>query len=111
MTADFSCINCHGAGVTSLAGLGPERRRLIILLGSTRSPNRPDASIADIMREQIGSCPHRNDTQLYTRCDPYWPMIGAGETKLEILQRRPGATGTAGAAAHAGLRSDPGWPA
>jgi len=25
----------------------------------------------DIMREQIGSCPHRNDTQLYTRCDPY----------------------------------------
>ena len=21
--------------------------------------------------EQIGSCPHRDDTQLYTRCDPY----------------------------------------
>jgi len=26
-----------------------------------------DASIRDIMREQIDSCPHRDDTQLYTR--------------------------------------------
>ena len=30
-----------------------------------------DASISDIMREQIGACPHRDDTQLYTRCYPY----------------------------------------
>jgi len=34
-----------------------------------------DASIADIMREQIGNCPHRNDTQIYTRCDPYCPTL------------------------------------
>ena len=35
----------------------------------------PEASIRDIMHEQIGSCPHRNDTQLYTRCDPYCPTL------------------------------------
>ena len=35
----------------------------------------PDASLRDIMHEQIGSCPHRNDTQLYTRCDPYCPTL------------------------------------
>jgi len=34
-----------------------------------------DASIIDIVREQIGSCPHRNDAQLYTRCDPYCPTL------------------------------------
>jgi len=34
-----------------------------------------DASIRDIMREQIGDCPHRDDTQLYTRCDPYFPTL------------------------------------
>ena len=32
-----------------------------------------DASLRDIMHEQIGSCPH--DTQLYTRCDPYCPTL------------------------------------
>jgi len=26
-----------------------------------------DASLLDIMREQIGSCPHRDDAQIYTR--------------------------------------------
>ena len=34
-----------------------------------------DASIRDIMRQQIGSCPHRDDTQLYTRYDPYGPTL------------------------------------
>jgi len=29
----------------------------------------------DIMREQIGNCPHRNDTQLYTRCDHHCPTL------------------------------------
>jgi len=36
----------------------------------------PDASLRDIMHEQVGSCPHRNDTQIYTRCDPYCPTLG-----------------------------------
>ena len=35
----------------------------------------PDASIRDIMRRQIGSCPHRDDTQLYTR---RWPSCFPG---------------------------------
>jgi len=35
----------------------------------------PDASLRDIMHEQIGACPHRNDTQIYTRCDPYCPTL------------------------------------
>ena len=34
-----------------------------------------DASLRDIMHEQIGACPHRDDTQLYTRCDPYCPTL------------------------------------
>ena len=34
-----------------------------------------DASIMDVMREQIGSCPHRNDAQIYTRCNPYSPTL------------------------------------
>jgi hypothetical protein len=35
----------------------------------------PEAPIRDITHEQIGSCPHRNDTQLCTRCDPYCPTL------------------------------------
>ena len=35
----------------------------------------PDASLRDIMHEQIGNCPHRNDAQIYTRCDPYCPTL------------------------------------
>ena len=34
-----------------------------------------DASLRDIMREQIGSCPHRDDVQIYTRCEPYLPTL------------------------------------
>ena len=34
-----------------------------------------DALLRNIMREQIGSCPHQDDTQLYTRCDPYSPTL------------------------------------
>jgi len=26
-------------------------------------------------RKQIGSCPHRDDAQIYTRCDPYCPTL------------------------------------
>ena len=44
----------------------------------------PDASLRDIMHEQIGSCPHRNDTQLYTRCNPYCPTL------VELFGREPG---------------------
>jgi len=43
----------------------------------------PDASIRDIMRRQIGSCPHRDDMQLYTICDPYWPTLA------QLFSRRP----------------------
>ena len=35
----------------------------------------PDTSIRDIMRERIGNCPHRDDAQIYTRCDPYCPTL------------------------------------
>ena len=35
----------------------------------------PDASLRDIMREQIGSCPHKDDAQFYTRCHPYCPTL------------------------------------
>jgi len=35
----------------------------------------PDASLRDIMHEQIGNCSHRNDMQIYTRCDPYCPTL------------------------------------
>jgi len=35
----------------------------------------PDASLRAIMREQIGSCPHKDDAQIYTRCDPYCPTL------------------------------------
>jgi len=31
-----------------------------------------DTSLRDT---QVCSCPHRNDTQLYTRCDPYCPTL------------------------------------
>jgi hypothetical protein len=37
------------------------------------------ASLRDIMRNQIGSCPHRNGTQLYTRSGPYCPLFGVPE--------------------------------
>ena len=31
----------------------------------------PEASIRDIMHQQIGACPHRNYTQLYPAAIPY----------------------------------------
>ena len=58
---DIRCGRCDRHGRLSVS-------RLMARYG-------PDASIHDIMREQIGSCPHRNDTQLYTRCYPYCPTL------------------------------------
>ena len=44
----------------------------------------PDASIRDMMHEQIGACLHRNDTQICARCGPYCParaqLFGPPET-------------------------------
>jgi len=54
---DIRCSRCERHGRLSV-------KRMMARYG-------PDASLRDIMHEQIGSCPHRNDTQLYTRCDPY----------------------------------------
>jgi hypothetical protein len=34
-----------------------------------------DAAMGPIMREEIGSCPHRDDAQIQTRCDPYCPDL------------------------------------
>jgi len=49
---DIRCGRCDRYGRLSVA-------RLLTEWG-------PDASLRDIMHEQIGSCPHRNGTQLYT---------------------------------------------
>jgi len=38
-------------------------------------PCGADASLRDIMREQIGNCPHPDDAQIYTRCDLYCPTL------------------------------------
>jgi len=53
-----------------------------------------DASIRDIMHKQIGSCPHRNDTQLCTRCDPYcqrswscWARLGQADMAYVPMNR------------------------
>ena len=51
---DIRCGRCDRHGRLSV-------KRLLARYG-------PDASLRDIMHEQIGSCPHPNDTQLYTRC-------------------------------------------
>ena len=32
----------------------------------------PDASVRDIMRDQIGECPNRDSSQIQTRCDPLY---------------------------------------
>jgi len=60
-TIEICCGRCDRHGRLSV-------QRLLAEWGA-------DASIRDIMHEQIGSCPHRNDTQLYTRCDPYCPTL------------------------------------
>jgi len=52
-TIDIRCGRCDRHGRLSV-------KRLLCSYG-------PDASIRDIMREQIGPCPRRNDMQLYTR--------------------------------------------
>jgi len=58
---EIRCSRCDRHGRLSVARLMAEWRA--------------DASIRDVMHEQIGSCPHRNDTRLYTRCDPYCPTL------------------------------------
>ena len=58
---DIRCGRCDRHGRLSVA-------RLMAEWGA-------DASLRDIMHEQIGSCPHRNDTQIYTRCDPFCPTL------------------------------------
>ena len=42
----------------------------------------PGAAIGEVMRLQIGDCPHRNEAQIQNRCDPYCP-------DLARLFRRP----------------------
>ena len=59
---ELRCGRCERHGRLSV-------RRLLAEWGS-------DASIRDIMHEQIGSCPHRDDAQIYTR-DPYCPNTRA----------------------------------
>ena len=79
---EIRCGRCDGHGRLSVKRL--------------RAEWRADASIRDIMREQIGSCPHKDDAQLYTRCDPYcqrWrncsPIPGRGLVPgLTVLLRR-----------------------
>jgi len=58
---DIRCSRCDRQGRLSV-------QRLLAEWG-------PDAWLRDIMHEQVGSCPHRNDTQIYTRCDPYSPTL------------------------------------
>jgi len=53
---DIRCGRCDRHGRLSVA-------RLLAEWG-------PDASLRDIMHEQIGSCAHQDDSQIYTRCDP-----------------------------------------
>jgi len=58
---DIRCGRCDRHGRLSV-------QRLMARYG-------PDASLRDIMHEQIGSCPHKDDAQIYTRCDPYCPTL------------------------------------
>ena len=58
---DIRCGRCERHGQLSV-------KRLLGEWGA-------DASIRDIMREQVGNCPHRDDMQLYSRCDPYCPTL------------------------------------
>jgi hypothetical protein len=55
---DIRCGRCDRHGRLSV-------QRLLARYG-------PDAAMGHVMREQIGSCPHRNDAQLQTRCDLEW---------------------------------------
>jgi len=58
---EICCSRCERHGRLSVA-------RLLAEWG-------PDASLRDIMHEQIGSCAHKDDSQIYTRCDPYCPTL------------------------------------
>jgi len=58
---DIRCSRCDRHGRLSV-------KRLLAEWG-------PDASIRDIMHAQIGSCAHKDDSQIYTRCDPYCPTL------------------------------------
>ena len=51
---DIRCGRCDRHGRLSV-------KRLLADWGA-------EASLRDIMREQIGNCPHRDDAQIYTRC-------------------------------------------
>jgi len=48
-----------------------------------------DASLGDIMHEQIGSCPHRNGTQLYCICDPYSQHSWSCSAGMSGVEKRP----------------------
>jgi hypothetical protein len=58
---DIRCGRCDRHGHLSV-------KRLLARYG-------PDAAMGTVMREQIGSCTHRDDAQIQTRCDPYCPTL------------------------------------
>jgi len=44
----------------------------VILLGEVAARG---ATMRDIIKALIGACPNREETQWYTRCDPYCPTL------------------------------------
>jgi len=60
---DIRCSRCTRHGRLSI-------KRLLAEWGTGAN-----ASLRDIMRDQLRSCPHRVDTQLYIHCDPYSPTL------------------------------------
>jgi hypothetical protein len=58
---DIRCGRCDRRGRLSV-------KRLLAEWGA-------DASLRDIMREQIGDCPKRDATQIYERCDAFSPTL------------------------------------
>jgi hypothetical protein len=66
---ELRCGRCDRHGRLSVA-------RLLAEYGA-------DAPVRRAMQDQIGDCPHRNDMQWYTRCDPYCPV------PLPTLGREP----------------------
>ena len=46
------------------------------------SQHGPGAAMGEVMRAQLGDCPHKDSAQLQNRCDPYCP-------DLARLFRRP----------------------
>jgi hypothetical protein len=35
----------------------------------------PNADFGAVMRKLVGDCPHRDEAQIQTRCDPYCPDL------------------------------------